>query len=49
MADNGSDWLMSISPDRRLKGLETLEKVKGSEFEVVDTGEREFIAPRLKS
>ena len=49
MADNGSDWLMSISPDRRLKGLETLQKVKGSDFEVVDTGEREFIAPRLKN
>jgi hypothetical protein len=37
VADNGSDWLMSISPDARLKGLETLERVKGSDFEVVDT------------
>src|SRR6185295_11702951 len=35
MADNGSDWLMSIAPDRRLKGLETLARVKGSDFEVV--------------
>ena len=38
VADNGQDWLMSISPDARLKGLETLEQVKGSDFEVVDTG-----------
>jgi hypothetical protein len=40
VADNGRDWLMSISPDARLKGLETLERVKGSDFEVVDTGAR---------
>ena len=40
VADNGSDWLMSIAPDRRLKGLETLTNVKGSDFEVVETGER---------
>ena len=40
VADNGSDWLMSISPDRRLQGLETLQRVKGSDFEVVDTGAR---------
>ncbi len=40
VADNGSDWFMSISPDRRLKGLETLSRVKGSDFEVVDTGAR---------
>jgi hypothetical protein len=40
VADNGSDWLMSIAPDRRLKGLETLSRVKGSDFEVVDTGAR---------
>ena len=37
VADNGQDWLMSISPDARLKGLETLERVKGADFEVVDT------------
>ena len=36
VADNGSDWLMSISPDRRLSGLETLKRVKGSDFEVID-------------
>jgi hypothetical protein len=40
VADNGSDWLMSISPDRRLEGLESLARVKGSDFEVVDTGAR---------
>jgi hypothetical protein len=40
MADNGSDWLMSVAPDRRLQGLETLSRVKGSDFEVVDTGAR---------
>jgi hypothetical protein len=40
VADNGSDWLMSIAPDRRLKGLETLARVKGSDFEVVDAGAR---------
>jgi len=40
VADNGSDWWMSITPDRRLEGLETLHRVKGSDFEVVDTQER---------
>jgi hypothetical protein len=40
VADNGSDWLISVTPDRRLKGLETLSRVKGSDFEVVETGER---------
>jgi hypothetical protein len=40
VADNGSEWLMSIAPDRRLKGLETLSRVKGSDFEVVETGAR---------
>jgi hypothetical protein len=40
VADNGSDWLMSIAPDRRLQGLETLARVKGRDFEVVETGAR---------
>lgn len=40
VADNGQDWLMSISPDARLKGLETLNRVKGSDFVVVETGAR---------
>jgi hypothetical protein len=44
VADNGSDWLMSIAPDRRLKGLESLSRVKGSDFEVVDTGARSVTA-----
>ncbi len=40
VADNGSDWYMSIAPDRRFVGLESLGHVKGSDFEVVDTGAR---------
>ena len=40
VADNGKDWLISISPDARLQGLETLTRVKGSDFEVVETGAR---------
>jgi hypothetical protein len=40
VADNGSDWWMSIAPDRRLEGLPALHRVKGADFEVVDTGER---------
>jgi hypothetical protein len=40
VADNGAPWRMSIAPDRRLSGLESLHKVKGSDFEVVDTGAR---------
>jgi hypothetical protein len=40
VADNGSDWWMSIAPDRRLQGLETLHRVKGADFEVVETGAR---------
>jgi hypothetical protein len=35
VADNGKDWLISVAPDRRLEGLETLNRVKGSDFEVV--------------
>jgi hypothetical protein len=38
VADNGADWRLSISPDARIKGLETLHRVHGSDFEVVDTG-----------
>jgi hypothetical protein len=37
MADNGGDWRLSIAPDRRIKGLDELRKVKGSDFEVVQT------------
>ncbi len=35
VADNGSNWLLSIAPDRRITGLESLSRVKGSDFEVV--------------
>ena len=40
VADNGSDWYMSVAPDRRLQGLESLTRVKGSDFEAVETGAR---------
>lgn len=43
VADNGSEWLMSISPDARLQGLESLRRVKGSDFEVVETGARSVV------
>jgi hypothetical protein len=35
VADNGSSWLLSIAPDRRLTGLESLSRVKGTDFEVI--------------
>jgi hypothetical protein len=40
MADNGGDWYISGSPNPRWDDaqLETLKRVKGSAFEVVDTG-----------
>ncbi len=42
MADNGGDWRLSVAPDRRLKGLDDLRKLKGSDFEVVQpTGPNE--------
>ncbi len=39
VADNGSDWFISGSPDRHWNNddLHTLGRVKGSNFEVVDT------------
>ncbi len=37
MADNGSDWRLSVAPDSRIKGLDELRKVKGSDFEVIQT------------
>jgi hypothetical protein len=53
VADNGGDWLMSIAPDRRLRGLETLARVKGADFEVIvptgpDEGPRGRIFPPLR-
>ncbi len=37
LADNGSDWYLSGAPDARWDNddLNTLHKVKGSDFEVV--------------
>ena len=35
VADNGGNWLISIAPDRRIQGLESLSRIKGSDFEVV--------------
>jgi hypothetical protein len=47
VADNGGDWRLSIAPDARIKGLEDLKKLKGSDFEVVEpTGPYE--GPRQK-
>jgi hypothetical protein len=47
VADNGSDWLISIAPDRRFQGLEALSRIKGSDFEViVPTGPNE--GPRAR-
>ncbi len=37
VADNGGEWRLSIAPDQRLKGLESLTRLKGADFEVVDT------------
>src|SRR6185436_9677657 len=43
VADNGGDWDISLPPDPRLKGLDALRKLKGSDFEVVvTTGENEL-------
>jgi hypothetical protein len=47
VADNGAPWLLSVAPDRRIKGLDSLARVKGSDFEVVvPTGPDE--GPRRK-
>jgi hypothetical protein len=37
VADNGGDWRLSVAPDKRIKGLDELRKLKGSDFEVVQT------------
>jgi hypothetical protein len=37
MADNGGDWRLSVAPDSRIKGLDELRRLKGSDFEVVQT------------
>jgi hypothetical protein len=49
VADNGIEWAISIAPDTRIQGLETLDHkaVKGGDFEViVPTGPEE--GPRAK-
>ncbi len=47
VADNGGDWRISVAPDSRIKGLDELRKLKGSDFEVVETtGPKE--GPRKK-
>jgi hypothetical protein len=39
VADNGIEWAISVAPDTRIKGLETLDHkaVKGNDFEVIVT------------
>ena len=49
VADNGIEWAISVAPDPRIKGLETLDHkaLKGGDFEVVvPTGPEE--GPRAK-
>ncbi len=46
VADNGSQWLLSISPDRRFEGLESLTRVHGKDFEVVQTTSPDEGAPQ---
>ena len=40
LADNGSDWYISGTPDKRWNddSLHTLSQIKGRDFEAVDTG-----------
>jgi len=43
VSDNGGDWDLSVPPDARLKGLDALRKLRGSDFEVVvTTGESDL-------
>jgi hypothetical protein len=48
VADNGGDWFISGAPDPRWDDaqLETLKRVKGSDFEVLKMGE--LTTPRAK-
>lgn len=47
VADNGGEWRLSVAPDSRIKGLDELRKLKGSDFEVIEpTGPNE--GPRAK-
>jgi hypothetical protein len=44
VADNGSSWYITGAPDRRWNNddLHSLNRVKGSDFEVVDTGAKPY-------
>jgi len=35
VADNGGNWRISVAPDPRIKGLDDLKRIKGSDFEVI--------------
>jgi hypothetical protein len=48
VADNGGDWQISVAPDTRMKGLEALRKLKGSDFEAVATDKLETRSPKLE-
>ncbi|MFO0889508.1 MAG: hypothetical protein U0790_10260 [Isosphaeraceae bacterium] len=37
VADNGGDWRLSVAPDSRIRGLDELRRLRGSDFEVVQT------------
>ncbi len=37
VADNGGDWRISVAPDKRIQGLDEFRRLKGSDFEVVET------------
>jgi hypothetical protein len=37
VADHGSAWFLSTPPDDRMKGMRALHKLKGSDFEAVQT------------
>jgi hypothetical protein len=37
LADNGLPWRISVAPDSRIQGLDALSRVRGSDFEVVET------------
>jgi len=36
VADNGGNWDLCLTPDRRIKGMRSLARVKGRDLEVVD-------------
>ena len=47
MADNGMNWLISVTPDERFKDLDEMFAIHGSDFElIVPTGKKE--GPRAK-